>query len=138
MPVEPPDLPEGAVALTYTPAIADAAELRKQYSRFVQLAAESGHRPIALGSENSGSLALVHFWDGRLSSGRLDIDPAFLIHDGNAWKLLAEFGHAELSLAYRTEQQNVALSKLMRDHSRVSSKLREKYAPMFESSGSPP
>lgn len=123
---------DGAIALVHRPAVTDRAALAKRIGTFVDRAAAHEHRPIAVGVDREEDIALVHFYDGRLSSGRLDIDPAFLVHDGQAWTMLPIFGRPRMPLPYLSEAQNGRLSRRLAAYMRVSSKLPEEYAPLVE------
>ncbi len=118
---------DGAVALTYAAAISEPATLRGKYASFVQRAITQDRRPIALGHEIAGYVAIVHCYDGPLQSGRPDIDPAFLIHDGEAWKLLPILGNPRSPLDYLDKVQNQHLADLFRAYSKVSHKLGDRY-----------
>ena len=118
---------DGAVALTYGAAINEPATLRVKYASFVKRVTAQNRRPIALGHEVAGYVAIVHCYDGPLQSGRPDIDPAFLIHDGEAWKLLPIFGRPRSPLDYLDKVQNQHLADLFSAYSKVSHELGERY-----------
>lgn len=119
---------EGALALTYAPAITDRAALAAQLDDFAGQADRKDGSSIALGGERASDIALVHVFDGRLPSGAPDFDPALLIRDDGAWKLLPIFGGSPRGgLPYLDAAANTALGELLHDYMNDEG-LAERYA----------
>jgi hypothetical protein len=121
---------DGAIALTFALSNVDGQALRSRYGELAKRSKEKGHCPVALGQEIDGAVAIVHCFDGKLSKGKPDIDPLFLVLDGRVWKVLPVFGKPELPLAGLDEARNASFEKLLAQYQRESHELGERYAPM--------
>ena len=82
-------------ALALLSSHADRKSLRSMFEAFAERAKDVPAPPVAVAMKLKEDVAIVHFIDGRFSTGGLDVDPMFLVRE-TLWKVAPIFGGYEI------------------------------------------